>query len=171
MQPIMSCLLHTVFFMRALGPQVPRKASLDALGLEYPVIDSRELDEVIQQRLEKFVKGVKMGKHVFYLNFTVRSREKHESGWSMRSPPRNVWESWEFKVELREHVPIDSLKKDVQQKMKLIIDLAQKRTQQIPPLAGIEDSKYKCFDFDFDPPTENKDSGLFGGVLNWFGKK
>jgi hypothetical protein len=155
---VVTCLVNTIVFHRALLNPKVQEVESDTLNLTYPIVQSKEIQNLIETNIREFTLTNKDKPDCeLQLIFTVKAIEK---GWIGSKEIVNEWEKWTLKFVIKEN---RNLEEDIGKRLNLIVQKAFENSNLMPQLTNQKEISIDgCFPFKFEFNRNNTKTGWFG---------
>jgi len=108
-KPVLRCVLHTIFFHRALGLTHPRDVYLEKYGITYASCGNVDMEPVVETRVNEFFEYMQRSKH-HRGQIKIRFFEKREQGLVSKAAQfmgfqedKVCWEEWVVNLRISQH--------------------------------------------------------------------
>ncbi|KAJ3698651.1 hypothetical protein LUZ61_002356 [Rhynchospora tenuis] len=155
---VLRCVLHTIFFHRALGLVRPKDVDCELFEITYVQCGDAELEKKIDEKIEQFVawseKHPNRKSQVCLSFYEVKSKQ---SSWFGSKVERQFWENWIVNVNVHPINPpkssflntrekvleetrtrMSALETSVREILFQIIKFANEKQEHIPPITNSE---------------------------------
>ncbi|XP_078179971.1 autophagy-related protein 101-like [Carex rostrata] len=98
---VLRCILHTIFFHRALGLVRPRDVDCELFELTYVQCGVAEVEKEIEEKINEFI--TKVSKHPNRRNqicLSFYEMKSKQSAWSSSKTERVYWERWFINLQI-----------------------------------------------------------------------
>ncbi|CAH9060779.1 unnamed protein product [Cuscuta epithymum] len=103
---VLQCILHTIFFHRALGLVRPKDIDLELFDITYVQCDDAEVEKKIDEKINHFIERVEKypnKKNEICLSFyEVKNKQ---ATWFTNKVERLYWEQWYINLNVAQHPP------------------------------------------------------------------
>eukprot|EP00656_Telonema_subtile_P046635 TRINITY_DN5312_c0_g1_i2.p1 TRINITY_DN5312_c0_g1~~TRINITY_DN5312_c0_g1_i2.p1 ORF type:complete len:201 (+),score=39.89 TRINITY_DN5312_c0_g1_i2:186-788(+) len=143
---VLRCVMHTIFFHRALGLARPRDVFLEKIGVTYMSCGSLEMERLVELKVNEFCEYLVRSKQQGG-QMQVRFLEKKETGFLWKvlgsQDDKVCWEEWVIQLRLRDPAAaaagedqefVNPLGRDLAECIQTIVSAVNQKRDHIPPV-------------------------------------
>eukprot|EP00657_Telonema_sp_P-1_P010269 TRINITY_DN4617_c0_g1_i2.p1 TRINITY_DN4617_c0_g1~~TRINITY_DN4617_c0_g1_i2.p1 ORF type:complete len:201 (-),score=43.25 TRINITY_DN4617_c0_g1_i2:182-784(-) len=178
---VLRCVLHTVFFHRALGLTRPRDVFIDKLGVAYASCGNLEMERLVEMKVSEFCDHLTHNKQSRG-QMKIRFLEKKEQGFIWKvlgsQDDKVCWEEWVIQLRVvspnpnaapGEDYEVNTLGADLRECIQTISAYVNQKKDHIPPvpkeLTGLQSFYHEV------KVVQESSSGAFSAIQGISGAK